>query len=222
MMGRPDPTLRRLGLTMLVVQAVSLAGLGPSHAAAVNSSGSDLVNGMPCNDPCKAYMAWSDRMLARFALPRPPAHAEPRTAAHPKKPERTAHHATEPRRPGLPSLAQLPQQNGEAPQQDEPRQVDMASSQPVSPIPERLFQANASMTEQRTEPGSRAAALADPMPMSVAAPVSAAQQPVAADRVAARPAMRLQISLALAFCALLAFGSWGLIRMRTEATSAIQ
>jgi hypothetical protein len=222
MMGRPDQTMQRLVLAMLVFQAASLVGLGPSHAAAVNSSGADLVNGMPCNDPCKAYMAWSDRMLARFALPRPQEHSQPRTAAHPKKPERTAHHATGTRRPSMNSLAQFPRQSGEAPQPGEPRQLEMASSQPTGPITDRPFAADAGITEQRTDAGSPTAALADPMPMYVADPVPATRQPVRADHVAAGPAMRLQISLALAFCALLAFGSWGWIRVRTQAASAIQ
>jgi len=222
MMGRPDPTLQRFVLAVLVVHAVSLAGLGLSHAATANSSAGDLVNGMPCNDPCKAYMAWSDRMLARFALPRPQEHAQPRTAAHPKKPERTAHHATATRRPNLNSLAQLPRQSGEASQPGELREVEMASSQPASPITDRLFQANGDITEQRIEANSATAALADPMPISVAETASATRQPVTAARATSRSAMRLQISLLLAFCALLAFGSWGWIRVRTEAADAVQ
>ncbi|WP_407156867.1 hypothetical protein [Bradyrhizobium sp. STM 3557] len=222
MMGRPDPTLQRLVLAMLVVHAVSLAALGPSHAAAANSSSSDLVNGMPCNDPCKAYMAWSDRMLARFALPRPQASGQTRTAAHPKKPERTARHVTGTRRPSLNSLAQFSRQSGEAPQSGDPRQVEMASSQPTSPISAGLFSADTGITEQRSEAGGARAALADPTPMSVASPVPAAQQPATAEHAAASRATRLQISLALAFCALLAFGSWGWIRVRTEAANAIQ
>jgi hypothetical protein len=222
MMGRPDPRMQRLMLALLVGHAVSLAGLGPSHAAAVNSSGSDLVNGMPCNDPCKAYMAWSDRTLARFAPPRPQEHAQPRTAAHPKKPERTAHHATGTRRPNLNSLAQLPRQSGDAQQPGESRQIEIAPSQPANPIADRPFPADAGIAGQRIAARSTTTALADTMPMAVADPVLATRQPVATDHAAAGSTMRLQISLVLAFCALLAFGTWGWIRVRTEAANAIQ
>ena len=221
-MGRLDPRVQRLALAVLVVHALSLAGLGPSHAAAARSRSTDLVEGVPCNDLCKAYMAWSDRMMARFGPSRLQARAEPRTAAHPKRPERTAHRGAAARRSGLNPFVQLPRQSIEAPQSAEPRQVEMASSPPTAPIANRLLPPDGSVTEQQLEPGSAMSAFAEMPPMFTVDPVSATQEAITTGHIASGPTKRLQISLALALCALLAFGSWGWIRVRTLAASAIQ
>src|SRR5438270_6231066 len=129
MMERLHSTIRRLMAAMLFAYAASLAGLSPSFAAAANSSGAEIVNGMPCNSLCKAYMAWSNRMTGRFSWSRPQTHIVLRTAAHPKKPERPAHHremAETTRRSGLNSFAQLPRPDGAAAQSAAPREAEMA------------------------------------------------------------------------------------------------
>jgi hypothetical protein len=205
--------MQRPLLAMLVVQAVSLAWLDPSHAAAATSPATDLVNGMPCNDPCKAYMAWTERMLARISPPRPQEHSEPRGAAHPGKPDRSARHAAAARRPALKSIAPRKRQSDAAAQSAEPRQIEIAPSQPIGLTSDQLIPTDRGLTEQHADAGSAAIASSQMMPASVADPLPAPQQLVTIDHAAG--AMRLRISLALACCALLAFGSWRWITVRT-------
>src|SRR3954470_16393169 len=106
-----------LGAAAALVAIVSLAAPG---AAQAGSADGDTVNGQYCNDLCKAYMAWSNRVLSitqpsysrpqvRVAVPHtvPPKRIEP--ARRLDKPERMAQNPPKPHRPGiLDSFAQLP------------------------------------------------------------------------------------------------------------------
>jgi hypothetical protein len=223
MMGRLHWMIRRLVAAMLMAYAASLAGLNPSHAAAANSSGADVVNGMPCNDLCKTYLAWSNRMAARFSSSRPQTRSALRTAARPPRPERPPHHRdiAETHRSGLNSFAQLPRPSDVSAQSAAPRQAEMVPSQPDGEIASRPFPADGGVAEQRADTGSVATEFPETMP--VADPIAATQQPITSSHIAAGPPLQLPLSLVLALGALLAFGCWGWIRGKTdEAASAIQ
>ncbi|WP_349817311.1 MULTISPECIES: hypothetical protein [unclassified Bradyrhizobium] len=98
-----------LGAAAALLSTVLLAAPGAAEAK------DDMVNGQYCNTPCKAYMAWSERMLAVIQ----PSHARPqvrvavpqslKTADKAEKPERMAEHPPKPHHPAnLNSFAQLP------------------------------------------------------------------------------------------------------------------
>jgi hypothetical protein len=148
-----------------------------------------------------------------------------RTAAHPKKPERPRHHMNMAGTRGLDlnSFAQLPRQSAAAAQLAIPQQVETAPSQPAGEVAGPLFAADGGAAEQRADAGSGATEFPETMPMPVADPIGAPQQPITSGQIAAGPAPRLPASLVLALCALLAFGCWGWIRSRTdEAASAFR
>jgi hypothetical protein len=224
MTGRQHFAPQRFMPTVLVAAALSLVGLSASHAAAASSSSPGVVNGIPCNDLCKAYMAWSDRMMTQFGPSRPHPHARLRTAAHPKRPERTAHHidVAETRRSGLNSFAQLRPQSSAAPQSAEP-QAEMAPMQPTG-LPADPFSPTAgALAEQHADAGSAAAEFPETTSVSAADPIAAAQQPgTTGHHILGEAPMQLPLSLVLALCALLAFGSWGWIKGRTQAADAIR
>ena len=58
--------IKSAGLVVALIYALSLAGSSTVQAAPSNASETNYVDGLPCNDLCKAYMAWSDRIVARF------------------------------------------------------------------------------------------------------------------------------------------------------------
>lgn len=220
MSGRHHWTMRRLVVAMLMVHALSLAGLSPSHAAAANSS-AGLLNDIPCNDLCKAYMAWSDRTMARLNPAQRQTPPQPRAAAHPKKPEQPPHSAAAARRPGLNAFARLPRQVDPAPPTAPSPPVEIATSQPAAPIADRTPAADG-VAKQRADTDSATTELAETMPTPpVADPLAATQQPVTIGAIANGPPQRLPVSLVLALCALLAFVSCWWIRDRLQAEGAI-
>jgi len=114
MMDRLRSPLRTLGATAFLICALSLAGLGMSHARPPNPSQSVHINGLPCNAACKAYMSWSHRLAAMFRPSRP---LKKNAARHGIPPRMLVHHAPKTRmvhlsprtrRSGLNSFAQLP------------------------------------------------------------------------------------------------------------------
>ena len=100
------------GAAIALVSAIFMATPGTSQAGALRGSDTDIVNGQPCNDFCKAYMAWSDRVRAMIQ----PAQARSRVrVAQPQKkidaaerPQRVTHRTPKPGRQPLNSFAQLP------------------------------------------------------------------------------------------------------------------
>src|SRR4051812_43150317 len=106
MIGRLRSTIQTHGAIAALICTLSLAGLSTSHAAPPTVSGPDDVGGQPCNDVCKAYLAWSDGVSTKLR-PSPPA---AQTAVHDRKPagRMTDHRASKPRPPGLNAFAQLP------------------------------------------------------------------------------------------------------------------
>ncbi|WP_316227065.1 hypothetical protein [Bradyrhizobium sp. SZCCHNS3052] len=143
----PVLTSSRLGAAAALVSVICIAAPGAAQAGSANG---DMVNGQYCNDLCKAYMAWSDRMLAvtqpasysrpqvRVAVPQS---MTPKKMDKAEKPDRMAQHGPKPHRPAnLNSFAQLPSGTQAAQSSMEPPPSDLAASD--APATGRLFAAD--------------------------------------------------------------------------------
>jgi len=110
----PDLKSITIGAAAALVSAMCLLTPAAAETGMLRAPEMDTVNGQPCNTLCKAYMAWSERVLAmtqpsyarpqvRVAVPQTP------TPKKADKPERMASHAPKATRPSnLDSFAQLP------------------------------------------------------------------------------------------------------------------
>src|SRR6266571_8154033 len=124
MMGRLRSTMQTPGATAALICALFLAGLSVSHAAPSNLSGTDDVGQLPCNDVCKAYLAWSDRAAAMLHPSSPVAQT---AVDHGKAAGRMVHHpASRTRQPSLDSFAQFPVRRDAAPESAEASQAEIA------------------------------------------------------------------------------------------------
>lgn len=223
MMRHLPPKAQPLVATMLLACAVLLGG---PVAGARAAPGPATVNGMPCNDLCRAYLAWSDRMMAKFLPPRPQAraqaaapsqapHQEPaKTAAHERKSDRAAHRATAPRKPGFNAFAQLPQA-GVAPS----RSSDVASAEGAAETP-------VDQTAQRSPPAeagpsaTTAAATEFPETSAVVPPPPASPATASTREIGPDQQTRFPLSLVLSLSAFVAFLAWGWFRDKTAAANA--
>jgi hypothetical protein len=225
MMGRLQSLVQRLGVAVALVSALSLASA--SEAAPTNASKTDHVDGLPCNGLCKAYIAWSDRMMAKFHPHPPQRPPEERIAAHPKKPERTLHRASGTRRSALRSFAQFHGRSDAGAQAADMPQVEAAApSDPFKPTAERLFQADGNATAGLAGAGSATDEIPEATPVSLTgtAPISAMQAPGAEGPVAGGPDLRFMLSLilALSICTLLVLLYRGRSRRSTPAASTFR
>ena len=136
MMGRLRSTMQTLGAIAALLSALSLAGPSTLHAAESTMSGTDDTGTPPCNDVCKAYMAWSDRVSAKLHPSSPVAQA----AVHDGKPagQMVRRRASGTRQPGLNSFAQFPRQRDATPRSAETAQAVVASSRPLDGIADRF------------------------------------------------------------------------------------
>src|SRR3954454_17380267 len=136
MIGRLRSTMQALGAAAAFVCALSLAGPSTSHAAPPNVTGTNDVGGQPCNDVCKAYLAWSDRVSAMLH-PSPP---EAQTAVHDAKPARQVvpHRASGTRQRGLNSFAQFPVRRDATARSAATAPAEVAPSGAVEGIAERF------------------------------------------------------------------------------------
>jgi hypothetical protein len=220
MTGRLRSAIQRRGVMAALICALSLAGLGTSRAAPSNRSGIDESASLPCNDVCKAYMVWSDRVSTMFHPSRPVAQA----VVHQGKPAglTVRHRASQPRQPGLSSFAQFPvrsdatAQSADTAQAEETEQAEVAPSRPVDGIAGR-FPAAA---------GFATALLAGNSGASTDAPESATDA-VPATRGASTidgPAdgwnIRFAVSLFLGLSTLSTLVLWGRSRGRTRIARA--
>jgi len=194
-----------------LVLALSLAGLSTAQAARSNASETDHVNGQPCNDLCKAYMAWSDRLMAR-PLPSWP---QMRVILVSKRPDRTVPHAPGTRRSGSNSFAQLPQPSDAAPPSVETAHMQAAPSEPVQPITERSFPADGIVPAKPADAGGATNAAPETTFVSVTGFVSATQDTGMTRHFARGLDGRFGAELGLALCALLSLLSWGWLRRKT-------
>ncbi|MGJ4950942.1 hypothetical protein [Bradyrhizobium sp. HKCCYLS20291] len=134
MIGHLKATSRLGSIAKLAASAALLSTMIFAGSATAQAASDDMVNGKYCNSWCKAYLSWSNRMLAvtqsytrpqvRVALPqsmpqRAMEPSMPQRAMEPSMPQRTMDRAekmdpmmqpqTKPRRPAnLNSYAQFP------------------------------------------------------------------------------------------------------------------
>jgi len=136
MMGRLRSTMQTLGAIAALLSALSLAGPSTSHAAESTMSGTDDTGTPPCNDVCKAYMAWSDGVSAKLHPSSPVAQA----AVHDGRPagQMVRRRVSGTRQPGLNSFAQLPGRRDATPRSAETAQAVVASSRPLDGIADRF------------------------------------------------------------------------------------
>lgn len=179
----------------------------------------------PCNDFCKAYLAWSDRVSAMFHPSRPVA----RTAVHHgKPPDRMVHpRASKTRQPRLNSFAQFPVRSDATPPSAETSQAEAAPSRPVDRIVDRFPAADGFVTARLAGTGLAGTGIAtnDAAESTVASAtdaIPATQDTGTIDDTAGGLDVRFAVSLFLGLCALSALGFWGWSRGRTQTANAIQ
>ncbi|WP_316234343.1 hypothetical protein [Bradyrhizobium sp. SZCCHNR1098] len=214
----PVLTSSRLGAVAALVSVICIAAPGAAQAGSANG---DLVNGQYCNDLCKAYMAWSNRMLAvtqpasysrpqvRVAVPQS---MTPKKMDKAEKPDRMAQHGPKPHRPAnLNSFAQLPSGSQATQSSMEPPPSDLAASDEPGPATGRLF-------------------AADPLPHSAIADMRRATdaaglrlvsvtEPVTVGEAGGSPRSKMpSIWIMLAAAALLAYFGHGWLKRRNGAS----
>jgi hypothetical protein len=232
-MGLLRSTVRSLGAAAAIICVFSLAGLGTSHAASSKASDTSHANGLPCGDLCKAYKAWSHRVMATFHQPQ----ARAQLVAH-KKPERTVHHASATNGLPLNVFAELPRRSEAAPQpvETETPQVQAAMPEPMQPFTQPPSSADAIVSPTPAVAGVATNASVETTPVLVADRVSAPQDTASQDTVPqdtgqdASPANRFTfgldgrfvLSLALALCALLSLLAWVCFRGWTQTPDTIR
>ncbi len=219
MMGHLRSTMQTLGATAALTCALSLAGPSVSHAAPSNLSGTDYVSRQPCNDLCKAYLAWSDRVSAMFH----PSRRVARTAVHHGKPAGRMVHQRAPKAPppSLNSFAQFPVRSDATPQSAGTTRAEVALSRPVDRIADRFPAADGFVTAGLAGTGSATNDVRESTFVSATDAFPAMQGASTIDDTAGGQDMRFWVSLLLAFCAMSALVFWGWSRGRTQTTSAI-
>jgi hypothetical protein len=202
--------MRGAGLAAALIYALSLAGSSTAQAARANASETNYVNGLPCNDLCKAYMAWSDRVMAR-SLPSQP---QMRVVIDSKRPDRTVHRTSGTRRSGSNSFAQLTEPSDAALQSVDTTHVQAARSELVQPITEVFFPAAGIATAKPADAGGATNDSPGTRPVSTTGLVSATQAPSMISHVSRGLDGRFGVELVLALCALLSLLSWWWLRRK--------
>jgi hypothetical protein len=213
MMNRLRSTTQTLGAAAALICALSLAAAAPSpsYAAASNVSGTDDASQQPCNDVCKAYMAWSDRVSAQLRPSSPLAQA----AVPDGKPAGQMVHrrASRTRQPSLSSFAQFPVRRNAA-QSAETAQAVVAPSRPLEGIADRFPTTAGFVTALLTGPAGATNEAPDStvVPATDAILATRATSPI--DATAGGVDMQFTVSLFLALCLLSALVFWGWGRTR--------
>jgi hypothetical protein len=224
MIDRLRSSMQTLGVTAFLLCALSLAGLGASHASPSNSSQSVRIDGEPCNDVCKAYMAWSDRVAAMF---RPAQPLEKNAARHTRPLRAMVQHTARTRRPGLNSFAQLPVQSAamadstETPQATETPPAEVAPSRPMDRIADRFSAADKFMIAKPDGTDSATNDAAESRVVAVADTAPATRGTGTVNGAAVGPHLRLAAPLFLALCLLPALVLWRRFRGRRDEERAI-
>ena len=210
MMNRLRSTMQTLGAAAALICALSLGGLSTSHAATSNVPGTDDVAAQPCNDVCKAYMAWSDRVSAKLHPSSPVAQA---TVPDGKPADRIVHRrASRTRQPSLNSFAQFPVRRDAA----ETAQAVVAPSRQLDGIADRFPTTAGFVTSLLSGTPGATTESPDSTVVPVADTVSAMPDPGTIDATAGGVDMQFTVSLFLALCLLAAFVVWGWSRARTQ------
>lgn len=236
MIDRLRSTKQGFGLAAALAVMLSVAGPTTSGAAPSNASGTGYVNGMPCNDICKAYLAWSDRMMAKLRSSpqsRSKARVEARVAVRRSKPERIVHAVPEKRRSDLDSFARILRPSDTAPQAPQPPQIAVAAPSgpadtPVDAIEQRLSPAAGVPNARLADASSASTEPPERTLVSLTAPIAATQDrqdtqdTSTSDDFARGSDWLLRGSLGLALCALLLLLYWGWFRDKTQGADRLR
>ncbi|MBV9561533.1 MAG: hypothetical protein JOY90_13955 [Bradyrhizobium sp.] len=209
--------MQRLGVTLVLGHIVSLGGLGTSHAAPSNAAETGYVHGPPCNDLCKAYMAWSDRVMDSLHPSRHPS----RVVVHHKKPDRPAHPASRPRQLGLMPFAEHRRRPEMALHAEDIPHVQTASPEPAS-IRARAFPADQVVTAEPADAGAATNDAPVTLPASVTSLVSTTPDSGTIVHFERGLDWRFVISLGLAFCSLFSLMAWGWLRRAAMRMNALR
>jgi hypothetical protein len=231
MIGRLRSTMQRLGVAVALVFALSLAGPSKSHAAPSNASETGYVNGLPCNDLCKAYMAWSDRVMGKSS--RPPDGGMGTSSSPPPKAriavrhrtDRTVDRAAGTRHSDPNSFAQVIRRSDAAAKAAETPQVTAAASPaPVNAIAERRSPATGIATARPADAGSSTNEPPRTPLVSFIAPISATQDTSKTEEFARGHDGRFLAPLGLTLCALLSllYLVWVWFGQNTQAANRIR
>jgi hypothetical protein len=205
--------IRDAGPVLALIYALSLAGSSTAQAARSNAPETSYVNGLPCNDLCKAFMAWSDRVMARSLPSRP----QMRVVIDSRRPHRTVHRASGTRRSGSNSFAQLTEPSDAVPQSVETAHVQAARSEPVQPTTEGFSPAAGIVTAKPADAGGATNDSPETRPVSASGVVSAPQNTTMIRDEARRLDGRFGLELGLALCALLSLlSAWWLRRKAAD------
>lgn len=210
MLGRLGSTMQTLWAIAALICALCLTGPSASHAAASTMSGTDDASRAPCNEVCKAYMAWSDRVSAMFHPSSPVA----QTAGKPAG-QMVHRRASPTRQSGLNAFAQFPVRRDATALSAEPAPIAVAPSRPLDEIAERFPTTAGFVTALLASTAGATNEAPESPVVSVSDTIPAAPEISAIDDTAGRD-MRLALSLLLALCALSAFVVWGWFRGTTQ------
>ena len=218
----PDLKSATIGAAAALVSAMCLLTPAAAEIGMLRAPEMDTVNGQPCNTLCKAYMAWSNRVLAmtqpsynrpqvRVAVPQNP------TPKKADRPERMANHAPKATRPSnLDSFAQLPSAAHAAQSaMDLPRGDDAAGAYGQSAMGRLL-------PGDRTAPAGLRGTTSEPdmRLVSISAMDGQGSRTVGEANGASSSNTR-SISLLLACAAVLAFFGRGWLRRRASASERL-
>ena len=219
-------------MAVALVFALSLAGPSKSNAAPSNASETGYVNGLPCNNLCKAYMAWSDRVMGKSARPPdrgvgtsscPPPKA--RIAVRHRRPDRIVDRAAGTRHSDLNSFTQVIRRSVAAAKAAETPQVTAAAPPaPVNAIAERRSPATGIATARPADAGSSTNEPPRTPLVSSIAPISAMQDTSKTEEFARDHDGRFMAPLGLTLCALLSllYLVWVWFGQSTQAANRIR
>jgi len=206
-----------LGAAAALICALSLAGPRPSHAAPPTMSATDEIGAQPCNEACKAYMAWSDRVAAMLRPTQPVAQIAVRDGK--AAGEMVHHRASKARQPSLNSFAQFPvRSDAMAPSADN-APGEAAPPRPVEGIAERFPAAAGFVTAILAGPAGPAGEAPDRTVVAADNAIPPMSESSTIDvRSGESGGVDLQfvVSLLLALCALSALAVWAWSRGGTQ------
>src|SRR4051794_36719690 len=213
-MGRLRSTMRTLGATAVFVCALSFGGVSACHAAASKPSGTGNAGAQPCNDVCKAYLAWSDRVAAMLR----PSSTTAQAAVHDRKPAgRTVHpRASQGRQSGLNSFAQFPVRRDTAAQSAETVRAAVAPSRSIDGIADRFPTTAGFVTALLAgTPGATNDAPENPV-VAVTDAIHLTRETGTIGQAARGPDSGFAMLLLVALCILSALGFWAWARGKTQ------
>ena len=221
----------RLGGVAAVVSTIALLTSGPAQAA---SASSETVNEQYCSDLCKAYMSWSNRMLAitnpsyarpqvRVAVPQHVPRKKTASADKVERQERMPQHPPKTHRPAnLNSFAQLPAGSHAAQSAMEPPKTEVAADDPGGAPTGPLFAADSTPTMPSALADMRRATEVVDMRLVSMTELGRAQDSITVGESSGGTRSKMpSIWIMLAAAALLAFFGHGWMKRRATAQEGL-